>query len=419
MKRESIIFNVTLSFVISLLLAVSSFSLLIYTKQNSDEEKLKNKYFPIVRKFIKEYKFSDDFKTANIEIVKDRKVISTLIYNPKTDILLQKELKNYILRIINLNETNYIYIKKKSSITQGLTASVLDVFVLKDSNIQKSSGLFLYFLTFGILLTILILSYLAMIRKLYPLKILREKIPHLANENFDFECCDTSKKDEVSLLGLEFKDTAAKLGKLKESRNIFLADLMNEFNTSIIEGKALIKLNNTEENAKKIEEVFNKLDILIDDFSSMKEMIISNRKDIEINHFYLEELIEKALFKLNMKKDDIQDKTQNLKLLVNDDLFSVAIKNLIENAIKYSSDKKVMISTNEDDIVFENVGDKLPYELETYFLPYLKEEDRVNDNFGLGLYIVHNILESNSYRLAYEYVDGINRFICVKRTEGN
>ena len=415
MKKESIFFTITISFILSILLVIASFSIVVLNKDKSDQDILKKKYYPIVNRFLEEYKavntdtsFIDNFKAMKIEVITNRKIKSALLYNPKTNILIQRELKNYLIRVLELNKTNYIFIKKKKE------ASSVDGFVLKDHNTISSESLIMYFLIFGIILIIFILSYLTTLRKLYPLKILTNKIPHLSNENFDFQCCDTIKTDEVSLLALEFKDAAFKLGELKETRNVFLADMMNELNHSIVEGKKLVELNNTEENSLKLKSVFDKLDILIDDFASMKEMIISNRKDIVKNDLYLEEIIEKALFKLDIEKDKIEDKTQNLKLLVNDKLFSVAIKNLIDNAIKYSSDGNVKVITNEDDIIIENVGTKLPFELNTYFIPYLKEEEKINEHFGLGLYIVHNILKLHDYTLEYEYSNGINKFICAK-----
>ncbi len=51
-----------------------------------------------------------------------------------------------------------------------------------------------------------------------PLKILKDKVSTLGDENFDFECCDTNRKDEVSLLAVEFKNTAKKIKRYKRSK---------------------------------------------------------------------------------------------------------------------------------------------------------------------------------------------------------
>ena len=52
--------------------------------------------------------------------------------------------------------------------------------------------------------------------------------------------------------------------------------------------------------------------------------------------------------------------------------------------------------------------------MDKYFEPFFSNEDKSKDSFGLGLYIVHNILKANGYTLEYEFENGINRFICKK-----
>ena len=76
--------------------------------------------------------------------------------------------------------------------------------------------------------------------------------------------------------------------------------------------------------------------------------------------------------------------------------------------------KKVTIKSSNQEIIFENIGKKLEFPLENYFEPFFSNEDKSKDSFGLGLYIVHNILKANGYTLQYEFTNGINRFICKK-----
>ncbi len=59
-----------------------------------------------------------------------------------------------------------------------------------------------------------------------PLKILKDKVSTLGDENFDFECCDTNRKDEVSLLAVEFKNTAKKLKRYKRSKEMYLLEII-------------------------------------------------------------------------------------------------------------------------------------------------------------------------------------------------
>ena len=49
-------------------------------------------------------------------------------------------------------------------------------------------------LVFAILFITIVLVYLITLRKLMPLKILKDKVKTLGDENFDFECCNTKRK---------------------------------------------------------------------------------------------------------------------------------------------------------------------------------------------------------------------------------
>ncbi|MBU0923538.1 HAMP domain-containing histidine kinase, partial [bacterium] len=294
------------------------------------------------------------------------------------------------------------YIKKRN-----------DTLLIRDNSSSSSNSLLYITLVFSILLITIILVYLITLRKLIPLKILKDKVKTLGDENFDFECCNSNSKDEVSLLGMEFKKTALKLKSLKEARNIFIRNIMHELKTPITKGKFLTQLEQNEENNEKLKSVFNRLESLINEFASIEELI-SSSKNIEKKFYYLEDVIDNAKDILMIEDEHVLSKFDNKKIEINFKLFSIAIKNLIDNAVKYSPNKQVTIKNENENIIFENIGEELKYSLSDYFEPFFSNEDKSKDSFGLGLYIVHNILKANNYTLEYEYIDGINRFICKK-----
>ena len=82
---------------------------------------------------------------------------------------------------------------------------------------------------------------------------------------------------------------------------------------------------------------------------------------------------------------------------------------MIDNAIKYSEDKKVVITAKDGKLLFENYGKGLDEPLSHYLEPFTKSHKAVH-SFDLGLYIVNSILQSHGYKLIYEHLNGWNRF---------
>ncbi|QKF66223.1 two-component system sensor histidine kinase [Arcobacter venerupis] len=410
MNRQSIFFTIGVSFIISMLLVVISFLILITHDYRMKEGQLLDKYVPVMKMVNRQEKanFDQDF-LKNLEEIKyklfiNMAEINAITYNPKTKILFEKVNPKHedIFRILTLNDKNYIYMKKRG-----------ETILIADDNTTNSNSHIYIILVFTILLITIILVYLITLRKLMPLKILKDKVKTLGDENFDFECCNLKGKDEVSLLAQEFKKSAEKLKSLKEARNIFIRNIMHELKTPITKGKFLTQLEQNEQNNEKLKSVFNRLESLINEFASIEELISSN-KNIEKKFYYLDDIIDNAKDILMIEDEHVISKYENKKLEINFKLFSIAVKNLIDNAVKYSPNKEVLIKTEEQNIIFENSGDELKYPLENYFEPFFSNEDKQKNSFGLGLYIISNILKANNYTLEYEFEDGINRFTCKK-----
>ena len=410
MNRQSIFFTISVSFIISLILVIASFIVLITHDYRIKEGQLLDKYIPVIKMISRQEKLGiDESFLKNLEeigytLFLDITKINAITYNPQTKILVEKNhsKQNDIFRIINLDNTNYIYIKKRN-----------DTVLVQDNESLNSNSQLYIILVFSILLITIILVYLITLRKLMPLKLLKDKVKTLGDENFDFECCNMNGKDEVSLLANEFKKSALKLKSLKEARNIFIRNIMHELKTPITKGKFLTQLEQNEQNNEKLKSVFNRLESLINEFASIEELISSN-KNIEKKFYYLDDIIDNAKDILMIEDEHVISKYENKKLEINFKLFSIAVKNLIDNAIKYSPNKEVVIKVEEQNIIFENSGKELKHPLENYFEPFFSNEDKQKDSFGLGLYIIHNILKANNYTLEYEYLNRINRFICKK-----
>ncbi|WP_455757259.1 ArsS family sensor histidine kinase [Sulfurimonas sp.] len=407
MKNRSILFTVNITFIISFILISVSFIFLYNANEKRENFLIHKRSVEIAKMFIYEYKehgltqkLTRDLERFNFSIILDEKEIKNILDDKDLKTKRTKKNRRARFRNLELNGISLIYIKTKKFKA-----------ILKDNTVisnDKSISILIYLAIVAVFLFL----YLSIVNKLKPLKQLNKVVENFGNEEFDFEL-STTNEDEISKLMNEFESSAKKLKKLKESRNIFIRNIMHELKTPITKGKILIHLPQSEENIDTMQKVFYRLEALINEFAAIEELI-STKKELQRQEYYLEDIIDNAVDILMCDEEEVVKEFENTKLSIDFDIFSIAIKNLLDNGIKYSKEKKVELKTVDNQIIFENVGERLEYPLESYFEPFFRGDDvKSNQSFGLGLYIVKHILDAHSMKLRYEYKKGINRFIIV------
>ena len=404
MKRDSIFFTLGVTFFISFVLVVISFLVVIKSNYEQKIEHLEHRYFPIVRMIHGECnrrggvtpELLQNLESLNLEIMTSEEDIQNLLKSPKTEQIFHKRHRIFDFELLLNGDNYYLHF---NTLRQKL--------LIKDNDSQIYSNTIFIVAIFGLIITALILSALATFRKLYPLKLLKNKVQSLGEENFDFECCNSNSKDEVTLLAKEFKKSALKLKNIKEARNVFIRNIMHELKTPIAKGKFLVELD--EAKKEDFAKIFYRLESLINEFASIEEVIATKHK-IEKKEYFMSDIVDNSLDLLYVNQDSVKLDIKDEKISVNFKLFSIALKNLIENGIKYSNDGKVDIYNEDGVMLIANNGEGLKKSLEEYFEPFNGKEETSNGSFGLGLYITKNLLDVNGYELSYQYIDGKNIF---------
>ncbi|MFA5215365.1 ArsS family sensor histidine kinase [Sulfuricurvum sp.] len=291
-----------------------------------------------------------------------------------------------------------------------LVESTHNAVLLEDRGIESYNPVILLSAYFT-LLSVLLISFALIIHRLRPLRRLRKQIARFGEGDMGVSF-RTSGSDEIALIANELDTTQNKIRSLIESRTLFLRNIMHELKTPIAKGRIAATMLSEEKQQGRFLGIFERLESLIGEFALIEE-ITSGNQHLEKNEYRLIDIIDGAIDSAMVEYDSVSsDIDASVKIEVDYRLFVTAVKNLIDNAIKYSPEKKMSISMENNEIVFTNFGPPLKKPLSYYIEPFTKDQP-TKDSFGLGLYIVDAILREHDYILAYERRNDLNCFIFV------
>lgn len=279
--------------------------------------------------------------------------------------------------------------------------------LIKDNT--KNVGKIKYMVLLTILLNIVFISfYIYLIRKLKPLNILKKNIVLFSKGSLDIDT-SCNGKDEISEVSNEFNNAIQEIRMLTQSRNLFLRNIMHELKTPITKGLLISNMMEDGKFKDSLKRAFFRLEYLLVEFSRIEEFTSKNIK-IQKDQFRVVDIIDHSLDILlcDIECIDLQV-IDNIMIDVDFELFSLTIKNLLDNAIKYGEGKpKVIIKNNT--IYIQNIGKQLTKPINEYNKPFNKKFESSNNGLGLGLYIVNSILKAHELKLEYKFEDNKNIF---------
>ena len=403
MPRSSIFITITFIFGLALVSIFLAFLWLMgFDKQNYTRE-LNNKYSNVARTNLLYMggiinKAQYDRQLSNIdmpeitaknekeEILKNAAVLEEISSDLGSSAILLYD-KHHYLKIEHLDE--------------------LKLLMDKEFQPYRYEGIKAVFLVVAV---ILLAAYIFVIYKIKPLRKLKRQIVKFANGELDGVQNVGNGKDEISEVSEAFYEAVCQIKALNDSRHLFLRNIMHELKTPITKGLIAAQMIEKSKNQERLISVFHKLENLINELAAI-EQITSKIGLTNKTPCLMRDLIDEAIDIAMVEKEHVGiSELDEVRVMVDFKLFSVAIKNMIDNGIKYSTDKHVNIMVSKDHMKFITQGEKLKNDLDFYIQPFIKGED-AQKSFGLGLYIVSNILEAHGLKFGYEYKNGMNVFI--------
>lgn len=262
---------------------------------------------------------------------------------------------------------------------------------------------------YSTIFAIITMSFVLILQKLRPLILLRRKAARFGNGNLNVSF-KTNSCDEIGLVSNNLELAREKIQNLLESRTLFLRNIMHELKTPIAKGTIATQMLDTQKQRDRFTSIFSRLESLVTEFAMIEEVTSIDVKD-DFKEYRLVDIIDGAIDMAMVERSCVSVVIGgDAKITANYRLYTTAIKNMIDNAMKYSPDSHIGILMINGELCFESRGDCLAHPLQYYIEPFTKDNPS-KYSFGLGLYLVDSILKAHNQVLAHEYVSGVNRFI--------
>ena len=400
-KNISISAFVNIIFALAFVSIFVTFSIFLNYDKQKHEVSLQNRYELIAENFLSSFETlpSADtllslYKKFKVTPIEDRDKKLEIIKNAQELTITQNYLGTY--RVYRYDDIYYIYVQQ-----YGYNL------MLKDSENHNYSMAFIL-LGFIVSLFVFLFLYEILKKKLHPLKVLNRQIIEFSNGNKDVKLNYTSN-DEIGTIARNFNEAINIINNQSKSKDLFMRNMMHELKTPITKAMFIAETLDDDKTRENLQKAFKRMDDIIKELATVEKLTSKNGMIYKEKTTFLN-IYNKTLEIMMISSDKVETKIDDFEFQADIYMMSIALKNLIDNGIKFSKDKKAIVTANKEKIEIISLGDALKYDLNYYTEPFSQEEKR-SDGFGLGLYIVKTISNLHGYKLEYKYEDGKNYFV--------
>jgi len=286
-----------------------------------------------------------------------------------------------------------------------------DTLLLSDKQLQNSLRE-QWLLNILVLLDIavLVIIFFIILKILSPLREIIAKMQAFAKGAYQSRAA-VSGRDEIGEVAQTYNMMAQNLEDLITSRQELLRDVGHELRTPIAKGLFAVETLEASPSKTIIHRSFSELERLIAELLEIEKL--HAMKTLKLETFTAETLILEALSRLILEDESKITIDVRSNFTIEGDLgyLALALKNLIDNAVKYASEYPVSVTADKETVIVKNRGEKLSGSIAYYLEPFTREESsRQSEGYGLGLSIVKKILERHNLVLHYEYIEGFHTF---------
>lgn len=266
-------------------------------------------------------------------------------------------------------------------------------------------------LVFGSVIMLLIGLYILTLRSIQPIGPLTKSIEALAKGRY--EAPPPSKSlDEIGMLTRAYYKTITKIRQLRDARQLFLRNIMHELKTPLTKAKLALAMVESTPYTQKLATYLNTQEELLEEFARI-EKLGSGEQPLDPKTYHIDDILAQVYDLLPNENPNLIKDIKSGSLKVDFDLFCAAVKNLVDNALRYSDDKCAKIEFDGKELKISNTGPALPYSLEDYAKPYFLggSKQRESRGLGFGLFIALQVFDLHGFTCKYEHANNTSTFI--------
>lgn len=252
-------------------------------------------------------------------------------------------------------------------------------------------------------IAVLAIIFFIILRMLSPLRSIASSMRKFATGDYQNRS-NIHSHDEIGEVAHTYNEMARTIENLILSREELLRDVGHELRTPISRGLFALEQIPSSSAKEMIKRSFVELDQLTQELLEIEKLQATDTIDTQT--FSAETLVLEALSKLQLVDESAIKINLKTNFLLAGDLkyLSLALKNLLDNALKYTDQLPITLEVTLNKISVINHGKPLEKEFEYLLTPFTRQEhSRTTQGFGLGLNIVSKIVTKHGFTFVYHY----------------
>ncbi len=302
---------------------------------------------------------------------------------------------------------NLTMVRYRSARGLRLSKNDFNFYLLFQNQIFTADQRLVAYIAIAASIGVFIFNYWLVHRLLRPIRLLQLGAERISSGELDHRV-KHDRQDELGNLTNSINHMADSLQSMLDAKQQLLLAVSHELRTPITRAKLQLEMLDSEEAQQSLRDDINELDLLVTELLEA-ERLNSQHAKLNLETLSLAHLVKDMINQYWPEHQQIQLQlsTDDRQLPIDRLRFSLLLRNLINNALRYGNNKPITVSVSFNDheaiVRVEDQGQGIEQEHIPYLTePFYRADDarqRQTGGFGVGLYLCRLIAEAHEGKL--------------------